>query len=106
VVSGVGSTCGRSSGEGRNEQWPSHKILSDTRGSSDIEGSSKPRWPANKDVRETVMFFAFTSGFLSWFSNRVSFLERADRIAVMGRESRYVGSVEVALRRYSGHMSY
>ena len=51
------------------------------------------------------MSFVFTSGFLGWFSNCVSFLEQADRIGVMGRESRYVGPVEVALRMYIGHMN-
>jgi len=51
------------------------------------------------------MFFAFTSGFLGWFNNCVSLLERADRIGVIGRESRYVGPVNIALRKYSGYMN-
>jgi hypothetical protein len=79
--------------------------LSDTRGSSGIDGGSRLRSLANKDLRETVMFFAFISGFLGWFSNCVSTLEQADRIGVMGRVSRYVGPVEIGLSRYPGHMS-
>lgn len=60
-----------------------------------MEGGSKLIWSTTRDLRETLISLELTSGSLGRFSNCVSLLERADKIGVTGRASRYVGPVEV-----------